>query len=165
MSDDVSSQNDKILCLSREHMAILLMILGPACYSCGFIYSNEHKLHPLTTALFRGVTVVCVTYLIGRQQGMDLTFKNSHNYKWLTIRNSIMILQGLAYAWSQFYLPLPVAVTLQSTSPIFASLFDKLLNNIDLNFRQRIWLAVAFVGVILTSNGVYISYLLTGTTA
>jgi drug/metabolite transporter (DMT)-like permease len=96
---------------------------------------------------------------------MDLTFKNSHNYKWLTIRNSIMILQGLAYAWSQFYLPLPVAVTLQSTSPIFASLFDKLLNNIDLNFRQRIWLAVAFVGVILTSNGVYISYLLTGTTA
>lgn len=75
-----------------------------------------------------------------------------------------MIFQGLAYAWSQFYLPLPIAVTLQSTSPIFASIFDKLLNNIDLNFRQRIWLLVAFLGVILTSNGAYIHYLLTGTT-
>ena len=96
---------------------------------------------------------------------MDLTYNDSYSYKWLTIRHSIMVLQGLAYAWSQFYLPLPIAVTLQSTSPIFASIFDKLLNNIDLNYKQKMWLTVAFVGVILTSNGVYIHYLLTGATA
>ena len=76
-----------------------------------------------------------------------------------------MVIQGFAYAWAQFYLPLSIAVTLASTSPIFASIFDKLLNNIDLNFRQRMWLMVAFIGVILTTNGVYINYLITGTTA
>ena len=35
-----ASPKDRILCLSKEHMAILLMIMGPACYALGFIYSN-----------------------------------------------------------------------------------------------------------------------------
>ena len=73
-----------------------------------------------------------------------------------------MITQMMTYAWAQFYLPLPVAITLQATSPIFASIFDRLINKIDINFKQCIWLTVAFIGVMLTANGNQIYYLMTG---
>ena len=73
-----------------------------------------------------------------------------------------MLNQGLVYSWVQFYLPLPVAVTLQATSPIFATIFDRLINNNRLNKAQVGWLVVAFVGVLLTANGELIFQLLTG---
>ena len=134
-------------------MAILLMVVGPIFYSMGFVYSNEHQLHPTTTALVRGTTVILTTYILARAFNIDLAFKSPHNFKWQCIRNSIMIVQGLVYAWAQFYLPLPVAITLQSISPIFSAIFDKLLNGVNINRTQTIWLAVAFAGVVLTANG------------
>ena len=73
-----------------------------------------------------------------------------------------MVIQGLVYGWSQFYLPLPIALTLTATSPLFAAIFDWLMNGVKLNKAQIAWLIVAFCGVILTTNGNYISYLLTG---
>ena len=59
-----------------------------------------------------------------------------------------MIVHNLVYAWSQFYLPLPIAITLNSTSSIFASILDKVINNISLNKLQVGWLFIAFMGVI-----------------
>jgi drug/metabolite transporter (DMT)-like permease len=145
-------------------MAILLMVLGPSLYSMGFVYANEQKLHPVTTSVVRGLTLIFVTYLIAWKTNTDLTFKSKHTFKWQLIRNSIMVLQGLVYAWAQFYLPLPVAITLQSTSPIFTAIFDKILNGVNLNKKQTMWLTVAFLGVVLTANGTYLSYLWTGKT-
>ena len=67
-----------------------------------------------------------------------------------------MVIQGLCYAWVQFYLPLPIVLTLMASSPIFTAIFDKLLNDINLNKIQVIWFVIAFVGVILTANGSYL---------
>lgn len=78
------------------------------------------------------------------------------------IRNVIMVFQGIVYAWCQFYLPLPIAVTLNSTSPIFATIFDRVLNGVSINRTQAIWLTVAFLGVVLVANGEYLSYMITG---
>jgi len=73
-----------------------------------------------------------------------------------------MILQGLAHAWAQFYLPLPIVLTLMASSPIFTTMFDSWLFGVNLNRVQKIWLSIAFMGVILTANGNYLFYLMTG---
>jgi drug/metabolite transporter (DMT)-like permease len=140
------------------------MIISNFFYPMGFVFASEQRFHPITTSLARGIAVVAVTYLIGWRLGIDLTFKSGHNFKWQIVRNPIMLVQSLVYAWILYYLPLPVAITLQSTSPIFTAIFDKILNGVDLNRRQRMWLVVAFLGVVLTANGTYLSYLWTGKT-
>ena len=73
-----------------------------------------------------------------------------------------MVLQGLVYAWVHFYLPLPIVLTLMASSPIFTAIFDKFINGIELNKVQIIWFAIAFLGVILTANGNYLSFVITG---
>ena len=119
----------------------------------------------MTTNLIRGFTSTLITYLIGRQLKIDLSFPSPHNFKYQLIRNSIMLNQGLVYAWSQFYLPLPIAVTLQATSPIFATIFDRIINKTSINRRQCAWLVVAFTGVLLTANADLLYYWLTGNTS
>jgi drug/metabolite transporter (DMT)-like permease len=73
-----------------------------------------------------------------------------------------MVVQGLAYAWVQFYLPLPIVLTLNSASPIFTAIFDTILYGVHLNWAQKLWLALAFLGVMLTANGNYLTFLLSG---
>ena len=138
------------------------MATGSAIFVLGFVYPNEHNFHPVTTTLARGIGVAAVSYFYARWKGDDLTFPSSHNLKWQFIRNSIMILQGLAHAWAQFYLPLPIVLTLMASSPIFTTMFDSWLFGVNLNRVQKIWLSVAFMGVVLTANGNYLFYLMTG---
>ena len=73
-----------------------------------------------------------------------------------------MLIHTFVYAWVQYYLPLPIAITLNSTSSIFIAIFDKIIYKVDLNTKQIIWLKIAFIGVILTVNGNYITYLIFG---
>ncbi len=95
-------------------------------------------------------------WVIARHQKIDLVFGDPRNFKWQLLRNGIMALHGLIYAWSLFYLPLPIVVTLNSSSPIFAAFFDRVIYGTLLNRPQLCWLLVAFSGVILTANGTYI---------
>ena len=139
-----------------------LMVVGVSLFTAAFLYPNEHKFHPVCTGLVRGLAVSIISYLVARRQGVDLTYPSSHNLKWQMLRNGIMVVQGLAYAWVQFYLPLPIALTLMASSPVFTAIFDKLLNGIELNHKQICWLSVAFIGVILTANGNYLYFLLNG---
>lgn len=101
-----------------------------------------------------------ISFFIAAHQKIDLTFSSSNNFKWQIIRNGIMFFQGLVYAWSQFYLPLPIVVTLYSSTPIFTALFDYWVYGVSINQQQKIWLIVAFVGVVLTSNGSYLKDLI-----
>lgn len=73
-----------------------------------------------------------------------------------------MCLQGLVYAWSQFYLPLPIVATLYAATPIFTAVWDYLLYGISINQKQKGWFALAFIGVLLTSNGGYLETKLFG---
>ena len=72
------------------------------------------------------------------------------------------MVRGLVYAWVQFYLPLPIVVTLNSASPVFTAIFDAFLFGMHLNRSQKVWLTIAFLGVALTANGKYLTFLLGG---
>ena len=132
---------------------MFLLAIGSTLNTLGYVYVNEHRFHPLTTNMLRGIATTIITYLISRQKGIDLTFPSSHNFKWQFFRNLVILLTTIVYAWSQFYLPLPIAITLMSTSPIFATIFDKLIYGISITKQQIGWLSLAFSGVLLTANG------------
>lgn len=149
-------------CTNRDGLAIVFMTVGSFLFSTSFVYLNENKFHPVTSALARGVAVTIISYLVARVRGISLSFPSKHNFKWQTIRNSYMVFQGLAYAWVQYYLPLPIVLTLNSASPIFVAVFDSILYGVRLNGAQKGWLSLAFLGVVLTANGNYIVFLLTG---
>jgi len=64
-----------------------------------------------------------------------------------------MIFQALCFSWSMYYLPLPIAFTINASSPLFVAILDKIFYGIELNKKQLVWLIFAFMGVILTING------------
>ena len=71
-----------------------------------------------------------------------------------------MVLHNFGYTFSQFYLPLPVAITLNSISPIFVYIYDYYLYGVTINRTQIVFLMIAIFGVVVTSNGSYlISYI------
>lgn len=104
----------------------------------------------------RGFAVIVLCYIVIRWKGLDLCFRSDHNFKWLLARNSIMVLHNFAYNWSQFYLPLPIAITLGSVSPIFVYIYDYWIYGITINRKQMAFLALSITGVALTSNGPYL---------
>jgi drug/metabolite transporter (DMT)-like permease len=148
--------------VDRDGLAIVFMILGNMLFVTSFLFLNEHRFHPVTSALARGISVTFISYVIARYRGIDLTFPSKYNFKWQNIRNFIIVVRGLVYAWVQFYLPLPIVITLNSASPIFSAIFDKILYGMHLNRAQIAWLIVAFIGVIVTANGKYITFLMNG---
>lgn len=75
-----------------------------------------------------------------------------------------MVFQALCFSWSMYYLPLPIAFTINVSSPIFVVIFDKIFYGIELNKKQLFWLMIAFIGVILTVNGNQIMSKITGMT-
>lgn len=115
------------------------------------------------TGTIRGVSAVTIAYCIGRWRGIDLTFPSEHNFKWQFIRNIVMVVQGLVYSWSQFYLPLPIAVTLYSTNPLFIAIWDYWLYGVTINNKQKVWFCLAFLGVILTANCQFLKAVIFGT--
>lgn len=118
------------------------------------------RYHPIVTGFIRGLAATILPYFIARYNNIDLTFPSRHNLKWQFIRNGIMFIQGFVYAWSQFYLPLPIVVTLYASTPIFSAIFDYLVFGVIINKKQKIWLLVAVGGVILTANGAYLQDLI-----
>ena len=138
------------------------MSCGASLITLGFIFANERKFHPTVTGSIRGFTALVIGYLISRWKSIDLTYGLPNNFKWQMIRCSIMTLQGLVYAWSLFYLPVPIVVTMYAATPIFTAIWDYLIFGSTINHRQKGWLALAFVGVLLTTNGRYLESILNG---
>jgi len=148
------TENDSRICgIDRDILAILMMAFGSSFLFLGFIYCNEQKFHPTFSCFIRGITITILSSMIAKFNGIDLTFKSSHNFKWQMLRNVIMAAHGLIFSWSQYYLPLPVVITLNNSSPLFAAIFNRVIYGISLNSKQIICLCVAFFGVILTANG------------
>ena len=98
-----------------------------------------------------------ITYLISLKQKQDLTFASHFNFKWLLVNSIIVLISAIVYAWCQFYLPQPIAIAINSTSPIFVALFDKIFNDVSMTKSQVYWLIITFIGVLLVANGVQIS--------
>jgi len=67
-----------------------------------------------------------------------------------------MVLEAFGYTTIQFYLPLPICVTLNSISPIIIYIYDYFLYGIAINRKQAIFIMISFIGVMLTANGAYL---------
>jgi drug/metabolite transporter (DMT)-like permease len=86
---------------------------------------------------------------------MDIDFKHFHNAKFLLIRSSIMVVHGVTFAISQFYLPLPIVHTIGSASPLFVFILDFYMYGITINKKQTLGIVVSLIGTLLTVNGPY----------
>ena len=139
---------------------MILIVLGTSSYCLGFIYVNEHNFSPIMTNLVRGLLNIIICHTVMKHQSMDMTFKSATSLKWNIFRNTIMVAEGLAYAAIQFYMPLPICITLNSISPIFIYLYDYFLYGITINKKQIIFLIISLLGVIFTANGQYLSSLI-----
>lgn len=104
--------------------------------------------------------VSILSAILMKYLNIDFTFKSTHNLKWLLIRNSIMVLHNYVYSYVQYYLPLPIAITLNAISPLFVCFYDYLIYGVKINKIQTIALIVSLVGVFLTANGSYLVYLI-----
>lgn len=67
-----------------------------------------------------------------------------------------MVMHHLAYSAVQYYLPLPIAITLGCISPLFVYIYDYFLYGVTINQTQVIFLIVSILGVALTANGAYL---------
>lgn len=72
-----------------------------------------------------------------------------NQYVWCLIRTLALCITTFVFSIAQFYLPLPILHTINCTAPIFAILFDYLLNGNKLDTRQ-------ITGVILTTLGILV---------
>jgi drug/metabolite transporter (DMT)-like permease len=83
---------------------------------------------------------------------MALDYKYSHNFKHMIIRNSIFVAHGLALTMIQFYLPLPMVYTINSSAPIFIFIMDYFINGIKINKIQLFSLLFGVIGILFTIN-------------
>lgn len=135
---------------------MVLVTIGGCLYSGGFVFANEHGFHPTLTGLSRGLTLIVVVYFLLRYFKKDITFKSVVDFKRINLRSSIMVLQHLSYSAVQYYLPLPIAITLSTTTPIFVCIYDYLLYGIAINHLQIFFLVLSVIGVLITANGAYL---------
>lgn len=54
---------------------------------------------------------------------------------------------------SQFILPLPIIQTLNCSGTLLIFLIDFIVNDVKINFKQAIGIAVGILGTIITTNG------------
>jgi len=101
----------------------------------------------------RGFFAMLVIYLISLKQKQDLTFASRGNFRVLIINSLAIMVTALVYAWSQFYLSQPIAIAINSSSPIFCAILDKIMFGVSLTKTQVYWLIVTFLGVVLVANG------------
>lgn len=69
-----------------------------------------------------------------------------------------MVIQGLVFAEVQFYLSLPIANTLNATSPLFVFIIDYYINGVTINRRQLLGIMLSAIGVVLTINGAQLMF-------
>lgn len=130
--------------------------LYPLC----FVYITQQNFNVVEANLVRGVTIFVTHYLIARFLGIDLDVRGTHNNKYLFIRNTIMLVNQIAYTGMHFVVPLPIINILNISGSIFAFICDYLLYGTKIYPMQIPGIIVGFVGVIVTVNGEYIMSLI-----
>ena len=71
----------------------------------------------------------------------------------IVIRSFTNTFYGLALAFSQFYISLPIVHTICGSGPIFIFIFDYYLNGVKINSKQVFGIIVGICGIILAING------------
>lgn len=100
------------------------MFISCVTWVTGYLYSNDHDLHPVETSMLRGFMMMVVSFGICKWTGVELDLRVS--VKTVMERNGIFLMQGFIMAAIQFYLPLGIIHTLGATGPIFVSIIQYL---------------------------------------
>lgn len=138
------------------------MFSSTLIWPISFIYVNEHKISPFQTYLARGIAIFITHTLLCRLMGIDLDFKSTHDFKYLVVRNTAMLIHQLCYAGMYFVVSLPVNNTILMSGPLFVFLIDYYLNGITINKKQAVGIVLGIMGVVLTVNADYIMSWLDG---
>lgn len=112
------------------------------------MYANINHVSPQITLLWKAVSQFTLTFIIVRfsKDGqLDMPYRRS--FWFCTLRGFIIGIYMLIFALCQFYLPLPIVHTLNSTIPIFTSIFDFFLHKISFTRKQIFGLVGAFIGI------------------
>ena len=70
-------------------------------------------------------------------------------YGWCLVRTLTLCVNAFVFALSQFYLPLPIVHSINCSAPIFAILFDFLLNGARLQGRHLLGVGLTTAGILL----------------
>lgn len=99
-----------------------MMFISCLAWVTGYLYSNDHNLHPVHTSMLRGFMMMLVSFGICVYQKVDLDLRVS--VKVVMERNGIFLIQGFIMAAIQFYLPLGIIHTLGNTGSIFVTIIQ-----------------------------------------
>lgn len=80
-----------------------------------------------------------------KQVSLDIVDESQYN--WCVLRSLLICFNIFVFTISQFYVPLPIAHTINCSSPIFGMLFDWWLNSVRLTKRQIQGIVISFVGI------------------
>lgn len=110
--------------------------------------------------MIRGSTSLVANYLICSYTKSDITFRNQSTFKYILIRSLILSCTSLFVGASQFVLPLSIVHTIISSSTLFVFIIDYAINSVVVNLKQVIGIAIGSIGMVLASNGRFISTLI-----
>ncbi len=83
----------------------------------GYLYANEHNLHPIETSMLQGFMIMLVSIVLCFKN--KVSFNVTRDIKLIAIRNMIIVAQIFVLTTVQFYLPLGIVHTIICTGPIF----------------------------------------------
>jgi drug/metabolite transporter (DMT)-like permease len=101
----------------------------------------------------RGLALVVITFILARVYDIGLEFKSPFNFKYLCIRSLFIFAHGIGFSGVQFYLPLPIVHTINSSGPLFIFIMDYFMNGVKINNKQLMGIIIAVLGVAITVNG------------
>lgn len=125
------------------------MLLSTFCFTVmqGLIkYLPQHRIPTVEQMFFRSIIPACCCWIVMVKN--HISFK-VQNMKMIWVRSLV----GTASMFSFFYvlprMPLGTAVTIKYLSPVFTALFAGVMLQEVIRPRQWLYIAIAFVGVLL----------------
>lgn len=146
--------------LGKENLAVSIMFVINFLWPLSFIYVNEHKFSPFQTNLARGISIVVTHIFLCRLMGIDLNYKSSYDFKYLLIRNTLILFHQIVYAGMHFVVSLQVNNTISMSGPLFVFVIDYYINGVTINKKQAVGIVLGILGVILAVNADYFMSLL-----
>ena len=135
------------------YLPYILALASSILWPLGWIYSNENNLPMCQSTMIRGISTLIFNYIFCRAYNCGIAFSDKTTFSLLVFRSLIISLTSLAIGFSQFVLPLSIAHTIISSSTLFVFLIDYFANNIKINLKQGLGIAIGVLGMLLAANG------------
>ena len=94
-----------------------------------------------------------LSYIVNRKYNFSVDFKDPTVFRQLFVRNIIILVHGIAFALTPFYLPQYIVHSIAGAGPLSVFMFDYLKFGKKINSKQAIGILLGLAGLILTING------------